>query len=136
MSKDPFTYYGISTPITTGDVQDESLIRPVTWKIIDPTAENDPSQTDTLYENAKDKIYMYPDHVFRNIDESKEYGVEVVVHDRSNFNEPSQNGGLTYNQRILRLKFKVLKDNNSWNNNLEKMGSEESIDRDSEKNKK
>ncbi len=129
VSQNPFSYYGISTPVTFPEgSRDESMVRPITWTIIDPIVAKDETQRDLLFEDVKKKTYVYPDYIFRNVDENESYGVEVVVHDSSNFNEPSQNGGTTYNWRRLRLNFKILKDRSNWND-MEKMGNQENINR-------
>lgn len=133
--EDPFSYFGVTTPIAYSDgAKDDSMIRPVTWKIIDPTTEADPQLASLLYEDPAAKTYVYPDYVYRNVEDSKDYGVEFTVHDRSNFNDPAQNGGLTFNWRTLRLKFKILKNNATWEG-IEKLGSKEQVEHDSNKDK-
>lgn len=131
--EEPFSYFGIVTPIAfSAGVQDDSMIRPVTWKINDPTTAADPQLESLMYEDKQNNTYVYPDYVYRNVDETQEYGAEFTIHDGSNFNDPDRNGGIMNNWRTLRLKFKILKNNATWEG-IEKLGSKEQVEHDSKK---
>lgn len=129
-SDELFTKWGVCTPVTLPkDATDPQLERPVTWRIFDPTVPDE----SMLYEDPADKMFVYPDHIYRKVDTAKMepsadgksgYGVEVMVNDRSNFNEASKNGGSQTNWRKITLWFNVIP---SAGTGIDRMGNEETV---------
>lgn len=127
---DLFTKWGVVTPVAMPkDATDLELERPITWRIFDPTVPDE----SMLYEDPADKMYVYPDYIFRKVDETKMepsadgssgYGVEVLVNDRSNFNDPARNAGSMTNWRKVQLWFKVIP---SAGTGIDRMGNEEKV---------
>jgi len=71
--------YGISTEMTGAEKGVENL-HYKTWQIDDPTG------TESLmYENKADKLFVYPDYMFRNPEQGKVYKVSFYVEDFSPF---------------------------------------------------
>lgn len=123
--------FGIWTPqVKPKDSPGIQFERPVTWRIHDPTVPDE----EMLFEDRATKIYIYPDHIYRAVDQKRMapsadgrsgYGVEVLVNDASPFNDPAKNGGMTANWRKIGLWFNLLP---SESVGVDRLGNEETVD--------
>lgn len=121
-------YHGIATGYTMGNQNVKDSLRYVTWKINDPAAAEE-----LLKEKQNDgqKIFVFPEYIFRKPDPGKNQSVEFEVCDTSPFYSPPSdiNGRLSYsdenaskfNSRKIKLKFNIVPKTVS----VTKMGGEE-----------
>ncbi len=80
--------HGISTPLTLGSANNKDSMRYTTWKISDPSCGNNSLLTEDV---AGQKLFVFPEYIFRAPDPSKGQSVEFEVADTSPFRAPPVN---------------------------------------------
>ncbi|HNY12784.1 MAG TPA: hypothetical protein PKK26_14435, partial [Candidatus Wallbacteria bacterium] len=80
--------HGISTPLTLGSQNNKDSMRYITWKISDPMCGNNSLLTEDL---AGQKLFVFPEYIFRSPDPSRGQSVEFEVSDTSPFRSPAVN---------------------------------------------